>query len=169
MALYLAEHHPEHFKKAMLVDALPFYAVLMRGPGATAEMMAPMADRIRHSTTKMTLNDQMVASMATSPANRATIQAWSAASDTSAVVNAMADDMTLDLRPGLAAVTVPVTLVYPDYVPVGQPKGGSVALYGSQYAPLKGIKLVEVENSVHFVMFDQPAGFAAALDDFLKE
>jgi pimeloyl-ACP methyl ester carboxylesterase len=111
----------------------------------------------------------MVASMATSPANRATIQAWSAASDTSTVVNALADDMTLDLRPGLASINTPVTLVYPDYTPVGQMKGGSLALYGGQYAPLKGIKLVEIENSVHFIMFDQPALFAKTLEGFLNE
>ena len=169
MCLYLVEHHPEHFKKVMLVDALPFYSVLMGGPSATAAAMAPMADNIRHSTTKMVLNDQMAAAMATSPANRATIQAWGAASDTSAVGNAVADDMTLDLRPGLAAVTVPVTLLYPDYAPVGQTKAGSQTLYGGQYAPFKGIKLVEIENSVHFVMFDQPERFALALDDFLRE
>ena len=169
MILYLAQHQPEHLKKVMLVDALPFYGVLMGGPGATPATMAPMADNIRRSTTKMALNDQMAASMATSPANRATIQAWGAASNTSAVGNAMADDLTLDLRPGLASVKVAVTLVYPDYAPVGQPKGGSLALYGGQYAPLKGIKLVEIENSVHFVMFDQPTRFAEALDAFLKE
>ena len=169
MILYLAEHHPEHLKKVMLVDALPFYPVVMGGPGATVAAMTPMADRMRHSTTKMVLNDQMAAWMATSPANRATIQAWGAASDTSAVGNAVADDMTLDLRPGLAAVTVPVTLVYPDYASVGRMKGGSLALYGGEYAPLKGIKLVEIENSVHFIMFDQPERFAAVLEDFLKE
>jgi pimeloyl-ACP methyl ester carboxylesterase len=169
MILYLAEQHPEHMKKVMLVDALPFYSVLMGGPSATAATMAPMADNIRRSTTKMVLNDQMLASMATTPADRANIQAWGTASDTSAVVNATADDLTLDLRPGLGAVTVPVTLVYPDYAPVGQTKGGSQALYGGQYAPLKGIKLVEVENSVHFIMFDQPARLAEALEAFLKE
>lgn len=168
MLLYLAEHHPEHLKKVMLVDALPFYGVLMGGPSASSTTMAPMADGIRHATAKMVLNDQMAAAMVTSPANRATIQAWSAASDTSAVLNAMADDMTLDLRPELASINVPMTLVYPDYAPIGQMKGGSLALYGGQYAPLKSIKLVEIENSVHFIMFDQPARFAEVLDDFLN-
>jgi pimeloyl-ACP methyl ester carboxylesterase len=168
MALYLVEHHPEHLKKVMLVDALPFYAVLMGGPSATPEAMAPMAERIRHSPAKMALNDQAIAWMATSAANRVMIQAWSAASDTSAVLNATADDMTLDLRPGLSSITVPITLVYPDYAPVGQMKGGSLTLYGGQYAPLKDIKLVEVENSVHFIMFDQPARYAEVLDAFLN-
>jgi len=169
ISLYLAEHHPEHLKKVMLVDALPFYSVLMGGPAATPAMMTPMADQIRHSTMKMVLSNQMAASMATAPADRGTIQAWSAASDTSTVGNAMADDMTLDLRPDLASITVPVTLIYPDYAPVGRTKEGTQALYDSQYAPLKSIKLVEIENSVHFVMFDQPARFGVALEAFLKE
>ena len=149
MALYLAEHHPEHLKKVMLVDALPFYSILMGGPSTTPATMAPMAEQIRHSSAKMALNDQALAWMATAPANRATIQAWGAASDTSAVQNAVADDMILDLRPRLASITVPVTLVYPDYTPAGQMKGDSAARYGGQYAPLKNIKLVEIENSVH--------------------
>lgn len=169
ISLYLAEHHPDHLKKAMLVDALPFYAVLMAGPAATTAAMTPMAEQIRHSPNKFVLNDQMAASMASAPADRDRIKAWSAASDQSASQNAMADDMELDLRPDLAAVQLPVTLVYPDYAPAGRTKEQTLAMYGGQYTPLKGIKLVQIENSVHFVMFDQPAKFAAALEDFLKE
>jgi len=46
MGLYLAQHHPEHLKKVLLVDSLPFYGVLMGGPAATAETIRPMADRM---------------------------------------------------------------------------------------------------------------------------
>lgn len=169
MILYLAQHQPEHLKKVMLVDALPFAATVMAGPTATAASMAQMADQARRAPSKMPMSDQMLAAMATAPADRAVIKAWSDASDTSAVSNAFADDMTLDLRPSLSSVSVPMTLVYPDYAPVGRMKGGSLALYGGEYAPLKGIKLVEIENSVHFIMFDQPERFAAVLEDFLKE
>ena len=44
MGLYLAEHHPEHLKKVMMVDALPFYGVLMGGPSATSASIKPMAE-----------------------------------------------------------------------------------------------------------------------------
>lgn len=168
MLLYLAERHPEHFKKVMLVDALPFYGSLIGGPTATAAGMAPMADQARKATAKMPLNDQMVAAMATKADDRALIKSWTEASDTSAVSNAFADDITLDLKPDLAKVSVPVTLVYPDYTPLGVPAGATAARYSGEYATLKGIKLVEITASVHFVMFDQPEQFATAVAEFLK-
>lgn len=168
MTLYLAEHHPEHLKKVMLVDALPFYSVLIGGPNATPTAMAPMAEQARKAPAKMPLSDMMLASMASVPEQRAAIKAWSEASDTSAVNNAFADDVTLDLKPQLAAIALPVTLVYPDYAPIGLPPGSAAARYSGEYAALKGIKLVEIANSVHFVMFDQPAAFAKAVEEFLK-
>ncbi len=166
MALYLAEKHPDHFKKVMLVDALPFYGVAIVGPTATAEALKPMAENIRNAPKKMELNDQMAAMMATAPADRATMVAWGRESEAATVNNAVADDFTLDLRPDLAAVTATTTLVYPDYKPLG--RSGTELLYGGQYAPLKTIKLVQIQNSVHFVMFDQPAQFQAAVEAFLK-
>lgn len=167
MALYLAEQHPDHYKKVMLVDALPFYGIMLGGPQATAEALQPMADAIRKAPAAMGMNEQMIAMMATAPADRATIAAWGKDSDPTVSKNAMADDIVLDLRPDMAKITAAMTLIYPDYQPLG--RSGVDVLYTSQYAPLKALKLVPVANSVHFVMFDQPAAFAAAVDDFLKD
>jgi pimeloyl-ACP methyl ester carboxylesterase len=169
MALYLAERHPGDLKKVMLVDTIPFYATLMAGPQATVASMTPMADKIRSGQSQMpkAQSDRMMASMATAAADKAMIEGWSKASDPSALANALADDLTLDLRPGLPALTTPITLLYPDYTPLGAPKGGTDALYRGTYATAPGVKLVGIENSLHFIMFDQPAQFDAALDAFL--
>jgi len=94
---------------------------------------------------------------------------WWKASDTSAFANALADDMTLDLRPGLAAITTPITLVYPDYAPIGVPKGATDGVYHAAYTGAKKATLVPIENSPHFVMLDQPALFNTALDAFLAK
>ncbi|HUO92136.1 MAG TPA: alpha/beta hydrolase [Rhizomicrobium sp.] len=171
MILYLAEHHPADLKKAMIVDSLPFYATLMMGPNATVETAQPMADGIRSGKSKMTDQQraQMMAIMASAPSDKDMIAGWSRASDPSAVANALADDLTLDLRPGLGTVTTPITLVYPDYAPVGRPKGTADKMYHATYASLKPITFVPATNSVHFVMLDQPAQFNAALDAFLAQ
>jgi pimeloyl-[acyl-carrier protein] methyl ester esterase len=169
MLLYLAEHHPEHFKKVLLVDALPFAATVMAGPAATAASMAPMADQARRASAVMPMSEQLLAAMATAPADRAIIKAWSDASNPSAVSNAFADDITLDLRPDLGAASTSVTLVYPDYAPLGSTKEATAARYSGEYSALKGIKLVEITNSVHFVMFDQPDQFIQAVDTFLAQ
>jgi pimeloyl-[acyl-carrier protein] methyl ester esterase len=171
IALYLAEHHPDHLKKAMLVDALPFYATLMMGPQATVESMKPMADGIRSGASKMTpeQSERMMASMATRVSDKAAIAGWSKTSDPSVVANALADDLTLDMRPGLAGIPVPLTLVYPDYVPLGTPKGMTDGMYHGHYAAVPHMTFVRADNSLHFAMFDQPAQFDAALDAFLAQ
>jgi pimeloyl-ACP methyl ester carboxylesterase len=171
IVLYLVENHPADFKKAMIVDQLPFFANLMLGPTATVAQATPMADKIRSGTSKMNgaQSAQMMAGMATAQSDKDMISGWSKASDPSVVANALADILTLDLRPGLAAVTVPITLVYPDYAARGTPKGATDRMYRSAYAPIKGMTFVLADNSLHFVMLDQPVEFNAALDAFLAQ
>jgi len=171
MILYLAIHHGADLKKAMVVDALPFYAVLMAGPNATAESMQAMAGGIRAGKSKMSdpQRAQMLASMATAQSDKDTIFAWGKASDDSTVDNAMADDLTLDLRPDIAKITTPITLLQPDYTSVGAPPGSTHAMYVAAYAAAPSVKVVEIANSVHFIMLDQPAAFGAALDTFLSQ
>lgn len=136
IALYLAEKHPEHLKKAMLVDALPFFGTLMGGPGATVESMTPAADKVRAAKEPMSpaQYDQMLKSMATATADQATVKAWGAASDKTVVARAMADDMTLDLRPDLTKVRAAITLLHPDYAALGTPPGMMDQVYKGAYA-----------------------------------
>lgn len=171
IALYIAEHHPDHLKKAMLVDSLPFFGTLMGGPTATVASMQPAADKVRAAKEPMSpaQYDTMMKSMATAPGDIATVKAWGAASDKSVVARAMADDMTLDLRPDLAKVTAPITLLHPDYTALGTPPGMMEQVYKGAYAAAPGVTVVEIAPSLHFVMLDQPAKFDAALDTFLAE
>jgi pimeloyl-[acyl-carrier protein] methyl ester esterase len=153
----------------MLVDALPFFATLMMGPNATVEAVKPMAEQVRAGKDQMSdaQRDQMMRSMATAPADLAMIKGWSAASDRGVVANAIADDMTLDLRPGLATLTTPIVLLHPDYSTLGSPPGVSDQMYRTAYAAAPSVKVVEIAPSLHFIMLDQPAKFDAALDAFL--
>lgn len=171
MGLYLAEHHPEHLKRVLLVDSLPFYGVLMGGPAATVETVKPMADRMETmmSAPSAAAYDPtpMLKQMVKDPDGLSALVGWSKASDRSVGGRAMADDMTLDLRPGLSATQTPVTLIYPFDPGMGVPPAQWNGLYTSQFAPLPHKTLVRVDDSRHFVMYDQPARFDAALDTFL--
>jgi len=169
IALYLAERHAEHLKKVLIVDALPYFAVVMMGPGAKMEAVRPIAERIRTSP-PMTgeAQDKLYASLITGQAGRARLSAWNAASDPAAVAGALADDLELDLRPDLAKATTPITVLYPDNVAIGMPPGAADGYYGAAFAALPNKTLRRIDNSLHFIMFDQPAAFAAAVDDFLK-
>ncbi len=87
----------------------PYFATLMN-PTATVETMKPMADKVRSATEKMSpqQSDMMMKSMAMSPADIATIKAWSAASDEGVVANATADDFLLDLRRHRSPCCIPI-------------------------------------------------------------
>ena len=172
MGLYLAEKHPSHYRRVMLVDSLPFFGVLQGGPSATSDSLRPKVEAMRASMSgggKMppAMMEGMAKGMAKSPEGQAEIMTSGSRSAGPVVANAMAEDTLLDLRPGLPAITTPITLVYPFDPGLGMPEAMWDGLYKGQFAPLKTATLVRVDDSRHFVMFDQPAKFDAALDAFL--
>jgi pimeloyl-[acyl-carrier protein] methyl ester esterase len=168
MILYLADHHPEHLKRALVVDALPFFGVIIGGPQATVQSLAPIASAVRASPPRPAgAADKQIEAMVSGDADRARVIGWSHQSDPGVVQRAFADDISLDLRGDLAKIVTPITLVYPDNVPTGMPAGAAEGFYKAAFAGMPNLTLVRVDNSRHFVMYDQPAAFAAALDGFL--
>jgi pimeloyl-ACP methyl ester carboxylesterase len=168
IALWLAEHHPDHVKKALVVDALPWVAQVFISPAVTSDIAIKVAEGIRTGPPQSEADQvKFNKAMMTQEADQTTVLGWEKASDPHTVQGALADDMELDLRPGLAAIKTPVTVLYPDYTPVGVPAGATDHQYGGAFAALPGVKLQRVDHSLHFIMFDQPAVFAADLDAFL--
>jgi len=168
IALWLAEHHPDHLKKILLVDTLPFFATVMMGPGATPDQVRGVAEKIRTGPPQPAeARDRMLAAMVTGPTKRARLADWAKASDPTVVANALADDPGTRPRPGLAAIPTPITLLYPDYLSVGMPAGAADGQYGAAYAAAPHKVLRRVDHSLHFIMLDQPEAFAADLDAFL--
>ena len=173
IGLYLTERHPEHLKKVLMVDALPFYGVLMGGPAATSASIKPMAEGAKFAMTHSTPDQsavnsaRIIAFMVKDPEGNKEATAWGRVSDREVVATAMSEDMQLDLRPGLPTIKTPMTLVYPYDAAAGMPLDQWDGLYKGQYAPLSTLKMVRVDDSKHFVMYDQPAKFDAALDAFL--
>lgn len=162
MALALAERRPEHVSRLLIVDSLPFYGVLAGGPGATPESVRPVAEGFRRQMKGRMpepVARAMMSQMVTAPADVDRVVAWTMASDPVVVGGAMVDDMTLDLRPGLAGMRTPTTVLYETAIK---------PMIEAGYAPLGPKTLVEVPNSRHFIMYDQPARFDAEVDAFLK-
>ena len=50
---------------------------------------------------------------------------------------------------------------------VSQPAGAADGSYKASFAGAPHVTFVRVDNARHFVMYDQPAAFDAALDGFL--
>lgn len=174
--LYLAETHPDHFRKALIVDSLPFLGAMMqRTANPTVEAVRPMATQMRDSMLKNTgpvtaksLEPQM-AQMSKLPDVRQRVAEWGAVSDRTVVGRAYYDDVLLDLRPGLARIRTPILLLHPDNVPVGAPAGMMGPIYKALYTAAPTVTTQLVADSAHFVMYDQPQVFAEALDAWLAK
>ena len=175
MGLWLAEHHGDHFRKMLIVDAWPAYARIMtQGRPVTPDQARAMAEQMRAAAaapqtpegTKMMA--RQYAFFTTDAGRQQKIMETSLASSRPVVAQALYDDIVLDLSDGLPGVKVPITFVYPDNVPAGMPAGMADQVYQGLYATLPGKTLKPVAGSLHFVMWDQPEAFAQALDEFLK-
>ena len=167
MALLLAADHPSDVGKVMIVDSLAFFTEIFTGPTATVAGATPYADNISASMLKA--NDaesaaaaaKMAPGMATAQVDRDRIAGWSVASDRRVVAMAMKEDMLADLRPRMASINLPVTVIYE--APLGP-------LMQADYAPVKTKTLIAaVPGAKHFIMYDDPTGFDAALDGFLAK
>ncbi len=171
--LLLAQAHPELVGRLMSVDSLPFFSA-MYGPQVTAAQARPFADQAAAGILSAdevafrTQQTQTAAGLVRDPATRALVVDWSMASDRHALAAALKDVMTTDARPGLAAMTTPVTALYASDADGGAPAAMADGLWTREYATLPGVKLIRVDGSRHFIMADQPARFDALVDDFLK-
>lgn len=170
--LTLARQHPDDVGRLMIVDSLPFFSGMF-GPNITAANIEPRARAMRDQMAAM--DDASFAAQQTagigrlikSDARRAEIVGWSVASDRATFAQAMYDVMTTDMRPEVANVQTPVTVVYAYDATMG-PEAMIDGLYSGQYASAPHVSFVRIDGSYHFIMFDQPAAFQAAVADFLR-
>jgi pimeloyl-ACP methyl ester carboxylesterase len=172
LALMLAQAHPEDVSKLLIIDTLPFYGLVFN-PAATVENVAPQA-RIMHDQFVAMPNDQFAASqplftsrLVISPDGAKAVSASSIASDRTVFANAMLEDLATDVRPQLAAIKTPMTLLYP-YEPAEGSATDVAALYANAYAAKPNLQIIRIDNSRHFIMYDQPAAFDKAVQAFLK-
>lgn len=171
-ALMLARDHAANVGRVMVVDALPFFSLLI-DPNATATSIAPQAAALRDQMIAMPAEQfaagqgMTMARLVRTEALRPSVTQWSLASDRSAVARGMYDVMTTDLRPDLAAIQTPVTIVYAYDAAMG-PEAVITGAYTGLYAPLPNHRMVKVDQSFHFIPLDQPQAFAAAVEEFLR-
>lgn len=172
VALKLALAHPGDAGRLMIVDALPFYGRLF-GPAVTPAMLEPRGAAMRDAiaATYGKPADEAAAQkvadgLALKPASRAAVKGWAMKADPRVTGQAMYEDLTTDVTADLPRIAVPVTLVVPYKDAASQAKAD--ALYRDAYTGAAQLTVVEVADSAHFVMLDQPAAFSAALAAFLR-
>jgi pimeloyl-ACP methyl ester carboxylesterase len=172
IGMILSIQHPDDVGGLMLVDALPFYSVLFgaQDTAAATPQAAAMRDRILTQTQDAYAEGEreFLLRLVKSPQGREAATAWAIASDKSVVARAIYEDMTTDLRPNLNQIRIPVTILYPWDAATGLPQAAVERLYQRSFVALPNKTLVRIDGSFHFIMLDQPDGFAAQVDAFFK-
>ncbi len=174
LTLMLAEKYPTDVHRIVVVDALPFYALLFN-PAATVEGTKPIAAGMRSQMLAMpadqyaAMQPMIAAQMVKDPAGQKLVAASSASSDRGVVVEAMIEDLQTDARSGLPAIKVPALVLYEHDPTLQQPSADTYEqTMQAAYKSMPAVKLVRVDDSRHFIMYDQPAKLDAAVEAFLK-
>jgi pimeloyl-[acyl-carrier protein] methyl ester esterase len=172
LGLMLAADHPDRIARVVVVDSLPFFPLIFN-PAATVELAAGQAEAARaqiiaQDDATFAASQRMgVTSLVRNPAYQPQVVDWSIASDRASFAGAIHALMTTDLRPRLGAITAPVTVLAA--ANPFAPRTRVEPLYTAAYAGLPQAKLTVIEDSFHFIMFDQPAAFEAALREGLAD
>lgn len=179
LTLMLAQKHPDDLSRIVIVDALPFFGLIF-GPQATVESVRPMAKAMsdgaltqtpaqRESSAKSTAE-----TLALNANGRRLVAEDSLASDPGVSAKAMYEDFQTDLRPELSAIKTPTlvlyafdpTLTFPNGIKPTQEMADKIT--SDAYKMLPNVKLVRMDNSRHFIMFDKPQELHESIKAFLE-
>ena len=172
-SMMIAARHPGLVSRIMVVDMLPFLGAMFGGPAATPESGRPMAEQLRQAIasadddTRRAQAEQTIATMVRTESLRPAAVAHTMASDAAVSGQAMHDLIITDLRPELGAIAVPFTVlwVHPPNAPVTPEQMAS--FYSASYANAPQATVTRVPDAYHFIMWDEPEAFQAALRAFL--
>lgn len=174
IGMMLAARHPDFIGRLMVVDSTPFLGVAFGPPGTTPESAAPVADQIRKTILAQSsgspegMLEQMIAGMTRREEMRPALLQYSQDSHRPTVANAFHELIVTDLRPELAHITAPMTVLFviPPNAPL--PRDEFESAVHQEFHNVPHAKLVRVENSYHYIQFDQPSRFVAGVDVFMK-
>ena len=172
MALMLGARHPDAVGRLVIVDALPFYSLLI-DPAATSAAMMPRAAEFRDALLAASpaqadaMQMASIARLVKTETARPALVAAGLKSDRRTVADATYELMTTDLRPELGRITAPTEIIYA-YDPIyGVPASKIGAIFRTAYSSTPSVHFVRIDGSFHFIMFDQPKAFTQAVLDFI--
>ena len=176
IGMMLAARHPDAVGRLMVVDMVPFMGAMFGQPGAnpTAKSVAPVAETIyqgmAHSPRDQYQQqaDAQITAMINTEALRAGPLEDSRTSDQKVSAAAFRELIVTDLRPELASIIAPTTVLYVKFNDPRMTPEITDGVYRGSFANLPGATLKRIDDSAHFIMLDQPAVFAAEVNAFLE-
>ncbi len=175
-ALMFARAHPAQVEELMIVDALPYFPVLLArgGPEPTPAQIEPIAKMMRDTVAKRfgkpidpaTIKGDVDA-LALKPSSRVRMAEFAARADPRVTAQLLYEDMSTDMRPALKDLALPITVVV-SWSDSGFGRERTLAFYRRQFAGTPDVRFVDIADAGHFVMLDQPKAFAHALGMFVR-
>lgn len=170
-AAMIAARYPDLLGRVLIEDSLPFIGLIF-SPIATVDAVRPQADALLKAALAagpqpQNPQDPTLAIMSATEAGRRQVMAWSATADHRVTAQVFHDVLLTDIRPELARISTPVTVLYP-FDPVVGPVDYVDALYRNAYQGLGGVTLTRIDGSRHFITLDQPEQFGEAVAAFLQ-
>ncbi len=180
LAILLGEQHPERLRGIVALDGMPIFPGMER---VTAEQRAggaqQAATQIAGETHSQLLdfekNYMHTAGGVLDPALADQLAELEARSDPASVGEWLREDLSSDLRPDLAKITVPLLEIAPYNAPdlAGSPvqytAEQKAQYYGTLLAGAPKLQVVSIAPARHFAMFDQPQQFFTIVDAFLAQ
>jgi pimeloyl-ACP methyl ester carboxylesterase len=174
LALMLADKYPGDVRKMVIVDTLPYYAVLFN-PAATVDAVKPMAEGMKTQiiatpADQFALMQQtVVPQLVNDRAGQAAVEAADEASDRTVFAESMYEDLLTDMRGEMGKIQTPTMVLFAVDASSKQPDPGTYeATVREAYKAMPNVTLVRVDGSRHFIMYDQPVKFDTAVEGFLK-
>ena len=175
IGMMLAARHPDLVGRLMVVDMPPFMGQMFGPPDATAETVRPSADTMRTQMLAAPADSfargfgQMISNMTRKEGMREGLKQSVRASDQRTVANAFYELIVTDLRPEIGRIPPPLTVLYviPPNPPL-PPEQFDVAMRAS-FANAPGVRLVKIEDSYHFIQFDQPERLVTEVDKMMRK
>jgi pimeloyl-ACP methyl ester carboxylesterase len=171
LAIRTAEEHPGSVGGILVIDAVPLFPLPQPGETQQARQTGAAAfrDAILGSSDDAygAQTGYFMAQMVTDPKNVELVTKHDLASDRTTVANAAYELSLADLSPNLSKIQAPVEVLAA--APIEATAAQTAAVYAAQYKDTPHLHVDAIAPSKHFIMFDQPDKFAAAVDAFLNE
>jgi len=115
-----------------------------------------------------TMFEVMAPSMTKVDSMRAKLVSASRASNPATTANAFHELMVTDLRPELPKITAPMVVLY--VVPPNSPLPAAQfdTAIRTAFGGATTAQIIKIENSLHFIQFDQPGRLVAEVDALMR-
>lgn len=174
MGMMVSARHPELVGKLMVVDMVPFVGAMFGPPGTTAESVKPVADQVWAGQAKITPEAYVAAAsptiigMINTESRREIALQHMRESDQQVSAAAFRELIVTDLRSEIPAITAPVTVLYVKFNDARMTNELTDLVYSMSFASRPNTVLKRIDDSAHFIMFDQAERFNAEVDAFLS-